>query len=195
LQICFQKIIQTKFEQQQKQLLHLKFRSCQQVSYCYQNHILGLKTLNKFHIILEPAVCTNIRDFTDSNGNYLKTVCTVAQSQNQATARAVCSSYNMQLYRFVYPDDETALLAYSNLQWPKNQLWVEGGNTTSCLMVSNYNGGKFTKVSAPCSTGANFYCEYKSKNFLCGNLTQTKVIHNCVGQLVQLISLQSCFLL
>jgi hypothetical protein len=93
----------------------------------------------------------------------LKTICTVAQSQNQASARAVCASYKMQLYRFVNPDDETALLAYSYSQWPKNRLWVEGGNATTCLMVSNTNGGNFVKSLVPCGTAANFYCEYKSK--------------------------------
>jgi hypothetical protein len=72
----------------------------------------------------------------------------------------------MQLYRFVVPDDETALLAYSDSQWPKNSLWVEGGDATSCSMVSNTNGGNFAKASVACNTASSFYCEYKSETFI-----------------------------
>jgi hypothetical protein len=70
----------------------------------------------------------------------------------------------MQLYKFVVPDDETALLAYADSQWPKNRLWVDSASPASCLMVSNTNKTNFEKVPTPCLTNFEyFYCEYKSK--------------------------------
>lgn len=100
----------------------------------------------------------------DSNGNYLKTVCTVRLYYNRLSSQLHCKLYGMQLYRFVVPDDEASLLAYADTQWPKNRLWVEGGNTTHGTMVSNMNGGVFEKESRNALTSFNFfYCEYKSK--------------------------------
>jgi hypothetical protein len=73
----------------------------------------------------------------------------------------------MQLFTLNTQEDEAALLAYSDSQWPMNQLWVEGGNATSCNMVSNIKRTSFEKTTVPCVTTYNsFYCEYKSENNL-----------------------------
>jgi hypothetical protein len=83
---------------------------------------------------------------------------------NQASAKGTCEAYGMQLYKYNYPVDETALLAWADSQWPKNRLWVNGGDGTLCNMVSNLNGGTFVTTKEPCTTTLNyFYCEYKSE--------------------------------
>jgi hypothetical protein len=83
---------------------------------------------------------------------------------SQISARDTCKVYGMQLYKFIIPDDEVALLSYADSQWPQARLWVEGGNTTHGFMVSNFNKTYFEKVSTPIFTNFEyFYCEYKSK--------------------------------
>ena len=104
-----------------------------------------------------------VRDLKDSTGAYLKTVCVVYNREWKNSARVSCEYHGMQLYKFNYPDDETALLAYADSQWPMNSFWVEGGNTTSCTLVTNVNRQNFTKVTEVCNTANYFFCEYKSK--------------------------------
>jgi hypothetical protein len=105
-----------------------------------------------------------VKDLKDSNGNYLKTVCTVYLNYNQLSARVTCAAYGMLLYRFNTAEDEKALLDYSDDQWPYNRLWVEGGNTTRGQMVSNQELSSFEKISMPPVVTYNyFYCEYKSE--------------------------------
>ena len=96
---------------------------------------------------------------------YLKTVCTVYLLYNQVSARAACLAYGMQLYRFNFIDDETAILSYSDSQWHYNRLWIEGGNSSIGLMLSNYDRTNFEKVSMPATSTYNyFYCEYESES-------------------------------
>jgi hypothetical protein len=121
-------------------------------------------------ILQGPTICKNIRNLLDSNGNYLKTVCTVYSLQTQSVARTTCSNNRMQLYRFVLPDDEKALLDYSDAQWPYNRLWVEGGNATRGLMVSNQERDKFGVINMPVTTLSYFYCEYRSRGPLIASL-------------------------
>lgn len=113
---------------------------------------------------LEPSICANTRDLKDSTGSYLKTLCTVYLKYDQNTARSKCVEYGMQLFTIQNLAEETALLAYSDSQWPTGRLWVEGGNSMNGLMVSNYNSIKFMKEYWPItSTYVFFYCEYKSE--------------------------------
>jgi hypothetical protein len=124
--------------------------------------------INFKFIFTVPVLCKTIRDLKDSNSNYLKSVCTMYLKYNQISARDTCKANGMQLYKFVVPDDEVALLAYADSQWPQARLWVDGGNTTHGTMLSNFNRTYFEKVSTPIFTNFEyFYCEYKSKKELC----------------------------
>jgi hypothetical protein len=82
---------------------------------------------------------------------------------NQNTARTTCAAYGMQLYRFTLPDDEPALMAYANSQFMFNRLWVEGGDSTNGVMVSNQNLTTFTKINMPVTTRNYFFCEYQGE--------------------------------
>jgi hypothetical protein len=129
-------------------------------------------------VFLEPIICKNARDLKNSSGAYLKTACTVYLQYNQADARAACISYGMQLFKLKTAEDEVALLAYADSQWPYNSLWVEGGNANLCNTITNYNRTKFERLQVPCVTSSNnFFCEYKSKQKLLkiNKLTQTKI--------------------
>jgi hypothetical protein len=124
------------------------------------------KTKISFYFLkfIEPAICKTIRDLKDSNGVYLKTACRVNLDYTQSSARSTCIAYGMQLYKLNTAEDEAALLAYADSQWPSNSLWVEGGNATSCSAISNEKRANFEKVKVPCLANFNtFYCEYKSK--------------------------------
>jgi hypothetical protein len=82
---------------------------------------------------------------------------------NQNTARTTCAAYGMQLYRFTLPDDEPKLMEYANSQFMFNRFWVEGGDGTNGVMVSNQNQTTFTKINVPASTLNYFFCEYQGK--------------------------------
>lgn len=102
----------------------------------------------------------------DSTGQYLKTICTVYYEYTQTAARTTCAAYGMQLYRIVNPDDETALMQYSNSQIFYKQLWIEGGkNSTMGLTVSNKNMTSFAKRDEAISKTFYFYCEFEGENF------------------------------
>lgn len=127
---------------------------------------------------LGPTICKNVWDLKDKSGNYIKTVCTVYTKNTQSSARTACTGAKMQLYKFNYAQDEAVLLAYADSQWPKQQLWVEGGNTTSCRVVSNLNQPNFVTMQIPCGTSIYSYCEYKSKlnRMKCVNLQIDHII-------------------
>jgi hypothetical protein len=68
----------------------------------------------------------------------------------------------MQLYRFTHPEDEAKLLEYANTQFIFNRFWVEGGDGTNGVMVSNQNQSSFTKITMPVTTTSWVFCEYQS---------------------------------
>jgi hypothetical protein len=119
-------------------------------------------------------ICKTIRDLKTSTGIYVKSACTVYLNYDQSTARSTCRANGMQLYTVNTIVEQTVLLAYADSQWPYNELWIEGGNATSCYAISNFNRTNFRKISVPCSNNTNyFYCEYKSK--LC--LNHNSIVH------------------
>jgi hypothetical protein len=79
------------------------------------------------------------------------------------SARSTCVGYGMQLYRFSTPYDEPALMAYADSQFAYNRLWVEGGDSTNGVMVSNQNLTSFTKITMPATTRNYFFCEYQGE--------------------------------
>jgi hypothetical protein len=126
------------------------------------NPVYILNDNPKLHLTVD--ICKTIRDLKTSSGIYVKSACTVYLNYDQSTARSTCRANGMQLYTFNTVADQAVLFAYADSQWPYNELWIEGGNATSCSAISNFNATNFKKISVPCLNNTNyFYCEFKCK--------------------------------
>lgn len=95
----------------------------------------------------------------DSNGNYLKTICSsnlgINLGKTFAEAKAICQSAGMQLAK---SDAAGALLQFSYDQFPNaGLLWVDFTTDSiaecSCLVANN-------EADYNCSFAIAYYCEY-----------------------------------
>jgi hypothetical protein len=114
---------------------------------------------------LDTGICSVKRDLKDSNGNYLKSVCTVYQDKTYNDAAKFCAANNMTLYVAGSIDEKNALLEYSNIQWPFGTFWIEGNvtNYVNCSVVTNDIRILYDKAENPCIKLNYFNCEYGSE--------------------------------
>lgn len=113
--------------------------------------------------------CVRIKNLRDSQGNHLKTVCSIDFSNVGHTwNRRQCESYGMNMFKASTPELEIALLEYAGDQYQRHLpgfIFYDGefGNNW-CRSVSNVKTGIATiykKHYNPCSDACFAMCEIK----------------------------------
>lgn len=131
------------------------------------------------------AVCAWTSKIYNSNNNYIKTICVLAEGFNFPGASEVCGTYGMKLYAVSNADDFNGLISFSNSIWPNRgaSLHIDGRRLSDGSWVVNnpnevplYSGAIPTVIEGPCLqftkltsgdtfTGAN--CESVSSFSFC----------------------------
>ena len=76
----------------------------------------------------------------------------------------MCSANGMKIFDAGSNNSLSAVLAYSNSQWPFGTFWVEGKNGTVCSAISDVTQPNFLKTNSVLCTAKNYFnCEYICK--------------------------------
>ena len=105
-------------------------------------------------------------DLVDTNGNYLKSICTVYEDKTYDEASLFCKSNGLKLYVASTTDEKAAINSFCDVQYPFGAFWVSGKSSSGCTVVSNNEKINYALTKSSCASKAYFHCEYQSEFFL-----------------------------
>ncbi|KAG5666695.1 hypothetical protein PVAND_014710 [Polypedilum vanderplanki] len=132
--------------------------------------------------------CSYAFDLFDNVGNYLSSVCWVAQARNNANATAYCKSLGMTLFTIKSFEELSALISQTQSRFDVNQIntvlisgkngpnWIDSNDNLTALANASFpidfsRGGnclilgrimstkEFSVATVPCYYESSFYCK------------------------------------
>lgn len=101
-----------------------------------------------------------MKELTDHNGRYLKTLCYVVHHTNFDEANRGCLKNGMDLINVDSPDVREGFLNWFKSNWATNAnaaVWYYGVSDAGCFRMKNHG-----EVVAPCNQPSDYVCEFGS---------------------------------
>ena len=117
-------------------------------------------------VIFLTEVCTEQKDYFDSNGVYLKSICTLRVEQSKQAAKAQCEAQLMSLASGDdFPDSESVLINRAGKEYPTGSrtIWINGVINGECSVLVDLTPGNYIRSKRSCSMLYHAYCEFNGE--------------------------------
>lgn len=112
------------------------------------------------NLITVQATCQSVKNLRTSFGRYLKTFCLSYDGYSYEGAQSACNYSEMILLSIDSAEVSTALISYSNANYPSGSVWVDGKYGAQCSILDRPVGAlSFSRITAPCIDPHLFLCQ------------------------------------
>lgn len=108
--------------------------------------------------------CSNQKDYFDSRGNYLKTICLIKSFLTKESARKECEAQQMVLASGNdFGDSEALLINRASGEIKIGVVWIGGEANGLCSTIESLTSGNFIRSWKSCTNSFYAYCEFNGK--------------------------------
>ena len=113
------------------------------------------------------SACSSQKDLFNSDGVYLKTICSVSTNYTRQSTLRVCDSQQMILARSDDREESEAFLLYqASKDYPTGgTIWIRGESNGQCSVVYA-SSSNYSVTTRTCSSVYPAYCEYDRDCFI-----------------------------